>query len=284
MLANRYRYLTSLSDELKSQSNRVRDLIGDGHWLSDGHHKEYLLLELLRRHLPSSILAARGFVISPFDPTLRSREQDILIVDTGIESPVFYQGGLAIVFPNSLLAAISVKTTMKRATILDSIAVLNSTRDIYVDLPEPRALWCGAFFFQIEDAIHNNPGRIFDYIDSGIKSSPITQPTRPTLHPSPIGPDLFCSSDDMVFRIDHGYCSNSDNIVPARILGYKCGGLGTAIFIAMLLDHIISVRKDVNAQFSILADVADVQPIPPATKQVDKIQMRSTAVAPAKEN
>src|SRR4051794_17511886 len=47
LLPNRQRYLVSLAEELYAQANRVRDLIGDAHWLSDGHHKEYLLIDLL---------------------------------------------------------------------------------------------------------------------------------------------------------------------------------------------------------------------------------------------
>jgi hypothetical protein len=48
-------YLKSIADELTVQANRVRDLIGNAHWLSDGHHKEYLLTALLQRHLPSGL-------------------------------------------------------------------------------------------------------------------------------------------------------------------------------------------------------------------------------------
>ena len=32
------RYLRSIADEILSQTNQVRDIIGKGHWLSDGHH------------------------------------------------------------------------------------------------------------------------------------------------------------------------------------------------------------------------------------------------------
>jgi len=40
MKPNVHSYLCSWSDELVSRANRVRMLIGDAHWLSDGHHKE----------------------------------------------------------------------------------------------------------------------------------------------------------------------------------------------------------------------------------------------------
>jgi len=38
-------YLGSWAAELGARQNRVRMLIGDAHWLSDGHHKEAILRE-----------------------------------------------------------------------------------------------------------------------------------------------------------------------------------------------------------------------------------------------
>jgi hypothetical protein len=40
------------------------------------------------------MLAARGFVISPTDSSAVSTEQDILVVDTMQDAPVFNQGGM----------------------------------------------------------------------------------------------------------------------------------------------------------------------------------------------
>ena len=121
VLPHRYRYLASMSEELLSQANRVRDLIGDRHWFSDGHHKEQLLASLLRRHLPADVIVSRGFVIDPSDAGWCSKEQDILVVNAHQEAPIFQQGDLIICFPRTVLAAISVKTRMDRATILDTI-------------------------------------------------------------------------------------------------------------------------------------------------------------------
>ena len=71
--AGRTRYLTSLAFELKAQSQRVRDLIGTKHWLSDGYHKEELLRSVLRRHSPSAVTWTRGFVTSPTEAQSCSR-------------------------------------------------------------------------------------------------------------------------------------------------------------------------------------------------------------------
>ena len=93
---NRLQYLRSLADELRSQANRVRDLIGGAHWLSEGTHKEILLVELIKRHLPAGMIAARGFLVNDTDHSIVSKEQDILIVDTLAEAPMFKQGGLVL--------------------------------------------------------------------------------------------------------------------------------------------------------------------------------------------
>lgn len=146
MEPNWLRYLNSLSNELAAQSQRVRDLIGDSHWLVDGHHKEYLLIELLSRHLPTRYIASRGFVISPADPNKRSLEQDILIVDQNIEAPLFNQGGVVIAFPNAVRAAVSVKSTLGKKEVEDSVIGLNSVRAL---CKQPESVWTGAYFFEV---------------------------------------------------------------------------------------------------------------------------------------
>ena len=60
--ANYYRSLTAETDALK---DRVRHLIADAHWLTDGEWKESVLRSVLRRHLPAHIGVGRGFIISP---------------------------------------------------------------------------------------------------------------------------------------------------------------------------------------------------------------------------
>src|SRR5688572_9178491 len=102
-------YLRSLSTELTAQADRVRHLIGDRHWLHEGRHKEHLLGEVLRRHLPATATASTGFVVSPTQ-AICSREQDLLVLDCSAEAPVFSQGGLTIAFPQTVLASISIKT------------------------------------------------------------------------------------------------------------------------------------------------------------------------------
>ena len=140
-------YLESLAAELQSQSERVRNLIGNAHWLHDGRHKEHLLAEVVRRHLPSSVLATTGFVICPTQAT-SSREQDILVVDCSSEAPIFAQGGLAISFSKTVLAAVAVKTTFDAKNLSDASDTLLSVRRVAaLSGIDPSWIWCGVYFF-----------------------------------------------------------------------------------------------------------------------------------------
>ncbi len=260
--SQRHRFLASISSELVSQSTRVRDLIGDKHWLSDGHHKEFLLLSLLRRHLPACTIASRGFVISPAHPDICSSEQDILIIETTCEAPLFQQGDLAICFPRTVLAAISVKTRFKRAEILDSVAGLNSVRNTARDSPDQRGLWCGAFFFEGDDVFRKTPSKAYKQIRDGLELTPVQRPVVPPPHPFPTGPDLFCAGTDFIFRLDHDSARMpGDPSLGSRIRGFRCPGIASALFIADLLDHIASRRGLPQADIVDFADAMEVEAI-----------------------
>jgi hypothetical protein len=260
--SQRHRFLASISSELVAQSTRVRDLIGDKHWLSDGHHKEFLLLSLLRRHLPACTIASRGFVISPVHPDTCSSEQDILIIDTTCEAPLFQQGDLAVCFPRTVLAAISVKTCFKRPEILDSIEGLNSVRNIARDTPDQRAIWCGAFFFESEDVFNKTPSKAYKQIRDGLALAPVQRPVVPPPHPFPTGPELFCANSDLIFRLDHdSERMPGDPSFGARIRGFQCPGIASALFVADLLDHIADRRGLPQADIVDFADAMEVETI-----------------------
>lgn len=251
---NWYRYLVSLGEELHAQSTRVRDLIGESHWLTDGHHKEYLLTELLRRHLPSGVVASRGFVISPSDSDIRSKEQDVLVVDTQREAPVFQGDQLVIAFPRSVLATISVKTTLDSTTVADTVEGLNSVRRTAVDQTGAREIWCAGYFFEVGSAVANQPTSVYDHFVKAVAAHPVRTPVLPDPHPIPLGPDLLCSAKDLAYRFDHGHSSDSSTTVPPRIMGFDCNGLATALFLANLLAHIANARGLPHTDFGDFAN------------------------------
>ena len=99
MTRNAIACLESWADELLSRALRVRNLIGDAHWLSDGHHKEEIVREYLVRHLPQSLRVTRGFVCSTDADTRVSPEVDVLITDQESELPWFAEVALIITPP-----------------------------------------------------------------------------------------------------------------------------------------------------------------------------------------
>lgn len=122
-------YLQSWSAELISRADRVRLLIGDAHWLSDGHHKESLLREFLRRYLPPGMSVTRGFIKPPDDSMPCSPEIDILISDAAMHPPLFAEGELVIAPPSSILAFLEAKSTFSKGKLLESLRGQARTRE-----------------------------------------------------------------------------------------------------------------------------------------------------------
>lgn len=251
--ANPLGYLLSLAEELASQAKRVRDLIGSRHWLSDGHHKEYLLSNLLQRHCPSATLVTRGFVLNPRYPELCSREQDILVIDTSSEAPLFYQGGLAIASPQSLIATISVKTRLGKAELSDAVGSLSSAQEVALESGIPLThTFYGAYFFEISPQVISSPAIIYDYLSEhcGKQSSSTI-----------LTPDYLSSGKDLIFKVSHEDSATFIN-------GFSSPGFATAIFLAALLAHIAASRGNHESNILDLAENTAVSPLNPPRIQL----------------
>lgn len=230
---DRQAYFRSLADEIMSQSTRVRNLIGDRHWLSDGHHKESLVRSVIERHAPSTVLVSRGFVASTADSSQCSREQDVLLVDTRHQGPLFNQGDLLIVLPATVIATISVKSTLSKVELADSIDCINSARAVLAESSaNPPAMWCGAFFFRADSAVEKNPQRVYEYYRHGIEASPAPTAVPGCSIACPPGPDFLCCGPDLAYSVRAGGDASR-----YEILGFSCSGIATALFVATLLDH-----------------------------------------------
>ena len=144
-------YLKSWSEELQSRADRVRQLIGGAHWLSDGHHKEAVLREFLQRYLPLHVQISRGFVHSGLSEQC-SPEVDVLITDPIAHQPFFNEGGLQIVPPTGVIAYFEVKTQFRKPELLDALTSIARTQLVlnsYVDLSK---VWRSVFFFSISES------------------------------------------------------------------------------------------------------------------------------------
>jgi hypothetical protein len=177
-------YFASLSGELDSQAQRVRQLIGSAHWGHDGRHKEVLLAELIRRHCPSSVLVSTGFVISPNNLEIRSAEQDILLIDTSVEAPLFHQGALVVAFAHTVLAAVSVKTTMSPVSMKETIDGLQTVRRVVRDAAlGAEQTWCGGFFYRVQESWSKTPQLIYKSVKRCILNNPAPAPVEHILAP-----------------------------------------------------------------------------------------------------
>src|SRR4051812_21129430 len=106
-------YYRSLTAELESVKDRVRNFIEDKHWLTHGEWRESVLRAMIAQRLPSSVNIGRGFIITESGPTTQC---DILIYRS--DRPIlFRQGDLAFVTPDAVVAVIEVKSTATKPVI-----------------------------------------------------------------------------------------------------------------------------------------------------------------------
>ncbi len=113
-------YYRSLTAELESVKDRVRNFIAKSHWLTHGEWRESVLRAMIAQRLPSSVNIGRGFVITENGPTTQC---DILIYRA--DRPIlFRQGDLAFVTPDAVVAVIEVKSTATKAVVTESLEKL----------------------------------------------------------------------------------------------------------------------------------------------------------------
>lgn len=225
--------LESWSEELHSRANRVRRLIDDAHWLSDGHHKEELVRAFLIRHLPPVLRVSRGFICPPDDESRVSSEVDILITDSLSEMPWFNEGNLIIAPPSCVRGQLHVKTEFdvkELADVLVSGAKNNEIIDENVSSPSP---WFGAIFFaQTKDPESHKVAQVFsNAITKALKTTKRQRLKREHF------PDCIAVVGGPTFVIDkhdtHG--APSDKIT---IRGFGCANLSPAVLLAHLFDSV----------------------------------------------
>lgn len=72
-------YQQSISNELISTKDGVRNFIDGRHWGDAGGYKEIILSEMLKRHLPKNVSVGTGFVVNEENI---STQIDIIIYDS----------------------------------------------------------------------------------------------------------------------------------------------------------------------------------------------------------
>lgn len=109
-------YFESVGLELKALQHRVRQLIAGAQWQTDGEWKETVLRQMLRRHLPTTAVVGRGFVVSTDAAT---SQLDVLVYDAS-KPVLFRDGDLAFVTPDAVLGIIEVKARVGPAEFGDA--------------------------------------------------------------------------------------------------------------------------------------------------------------------
>ncbi|MFC1691782.1 DUF6602 domain-containing protein [Nanoarchaeota archaeon] len=140
------KFYESVTSELISIKDRVRNLIGDAHWPSDGRYKEAILKTVIARFLPFGFSIGNGFVINSRREI--TKEIDLIIYDNS--SPIlFKEGDFVIVLANSVRAIIQVKTKISNSTELKAIiSNANANGDIIQSLlTNSRFLFNGIFSY-----------------------------------------------------------------------------------------------------------------------------------------
>ena len=106
-------YFRSLTAEINALKDRIRNFIGDAHWLSDGLWKESVVKAILRRYLPGAVGIGSGFVVTDKGPTTQI---DVLVYD--LQKPVLFRDGeFVITTADAALAIIEVKTRIQKNKI-----------------------------------------------------------------------------------------------------------------------------------------------------------------------
>lgn len=116
--------LRQISEAIRVDKDRVRNVIGEAHWHSDGVWKEYILRKTLANYLQAPISIGSGFI-----KTNRglSNQIDILIYD-GNGPTIFRFDEFVIVPPDVVRAVIQVKTSGKN--LKKSVEQLNKAAQV----------------------------------------------------------------------------------------------------------------------------------------------------------
>ncbi|MFD1445784.1 DUF6602 domain-containing protein [Oceanobacillus profundus] len=133
----------TLSRELITIKDRVRNLIGDAHWGEEGRYKESILKNVISRFLPKDLSLGTGFIITKERERLkRSRQIDIIIYDSTYPL-LFNEGDFIITTPENVRALIEVKTSIASVDIKD---IINNARENA--LLAPKSKFNGIFAFE----------------------------------------------------------------------------------------------------------------------------------------
>jgi hypothetical protein len=162
-MQNTENLLKSWNAEFQSKCDRVRNLIGSRHWLSDGRHKEEIVADHLRKYLGPAWMIGSGFIVGDSSSSI-SPELDILIDDPVVSPPLLSDGSVRIVHSEGVAAYFEIKSTLSGEVLSD---VLTHQFNVLTTLKSAaNPVWCGAVFFQIDGVQKSFLKTLKDHLDS----------------------------------------------------------------------------------------------------------------------
>ena len=103
-------HFRSITGELESLKDRVRNFIADRHWLTDGEWKESVLRTLIAQRLPDTVRIGRGFVLTEDGV---STQCDIVLYRADC-AVLFRDADLVFLTPDAVLGIVEVKSRVTK--------------------------------------------------------------------------------------------------------------------------------------------------------------------------
>jgi len=168
----------SITEELDTIKNRVRNLIGSSHWGEEGRYKEAILRNVIKRFLPSNLSIGTGFVIKKNNGDTQIPNQiDIIIYDNTV--PVlFSEGDFVITTYKNVKGIVEVKTKIRNNQLKDTIQKIQKAETNGKLIG--KNIFNGIFSYEYEGDINEN-------IDKIIKEAE----AKGYVNHISLGPDVF---------------------------------------------------------------------------------------------
>jgi hypothetical protein len=187
-------------------------------------------------------------------------EQDLLILDTMVEGPLFAQGGLVVASPDTVIATVSVKSTLRIASLKETVANQNSVRQVVQTASPGKSVFCGGYFFATELEGDKDAAKLYRAYEEACAEARCPSPLGENAPANPIGPDMLCSDETLALK---AVGSTSGDTCDASIRGFHCDGLAAAVLVASVLESVAIHRGKVGAELSGLLDNISMVPFTP---------------------
>ncbi|RCW52065.1 hypothetical protein DFP97_101411 [Paenibacillus prosopidis] len=130
--------------------SRIRYLMEDPHWVTDGEWKESVLRNVLRRYVPETIKVGRGFI---YTRDRCSTQIDVLLYD--VSYPILFKDGdLVFVTPDAVRGIIEVKSNTDNNIVSTAFDKLADNAAMINHITNPIPCFTGLFSYDTDVRNH----------------------------------------------------------------------------------------------------------------------------------